>query len=174
MQRFMEGAEVYAIAVAAGVFIIALAILLAFLARRALITVFSRFTWGPRIGGLLSTTTFYVILIFGVFTGLGTMGINMTPIIAGLGLGGFALGYAFRDALSNLLAGIMILIYRPFEEGDHVSVSGCEGMVTEINLRYTTLEGDGQKFMVPNSLILTTPLKILQPPDAEPEAKTDS
>jgi small conductance mechanosensitive channel len=162
MDELSQAAPVYAMKITAGFLIILLAIFTAFVTRWILRNAFNRFSWGPRIGVLLSTTAFYVVFIFGVFTGLGTMGINMTPILAGLGLGGFALGYAFRDALSNLLAGIMILIYQPFEEGDHISVSGCEGKVAEINLRYTTLDGDGQKFMVPNSLVLTTPLKIMQ------------
>jgi small-conductance mechanosensitive channel len=148
--------------ITAGVFLIALAISSAFVVRRILRGIFGRFTWGPKIGALLSSAVFYVIFVFGVFTGLGTMGIDMTPILAGLGLGGFALGFAFRDALSNLLAGIMILIYKPFEEKDTISVVGCEGKVMEINLRYTVLDGGDQTFMIPNSLILNNPLKILK------------
>lgn len=163
MQHITQTAQIYALAFTAGTLIIAIAIVSAFIAKRVLLSVTSRFSWGERLGDLLATTAFYIILVFGVFTGLGTMGINMTPIIAGLGLGGFALGYAFRDALSNLLAGIMILMYKPFDEGDNIAVAGCEGRVSEINFRYTVLDGENQKFMVPNSLIMTNPLKILQP-----------
>jgi len=80
--------------------------------------------------------------------------------VAGLGLGGFALGFALRDALSNFLAGLLILVYRPFRIGDYLSVSGCEGVVSEINLRYTVLQGEKEEMMVPNSVLFTTPLRV--------------
>src|SRR5262249_11304139 len=67
-----------------------------------------------------------VLLIFGAITALGTLGVNVSALVAGLGLTGFALGFAFRDALSNVLAGVMILIYRPFHHGDQVLVAGFE------------------------------------------------
>jgi small-conductance mechanosensitive channel len=146
-----------------GLVLIGIAVLAAFLIRSILRRVFRKFVWGPRVGTLISTTVFYGILILGILTGLGTMGVNMIPIIASLGLGGFALGFALRDALSNLLAGVLITVYQPFKEGDTISVSGCQGTVTEINLRYTVLENELDRFMVPNSLIFTKPLKITYP-----------
>ena len=100
--------------------------------------------------------------LFHPLRGLGTAGVNIVPVIAGLGLGGFALGFAFRDALSNLLAGVLIIIYQPFREGDTISVMGCQGRVTETNLRYTVLDNELEQFMVPNSLIFTKPLKIIR------------
>lgn len=146
-----------------GLILIAIAVLAALLIRSVLKRVFRKFVWGPRVGTLISTTVFYGILIFGILTGLATMGVNMTPIIASLGLGGFALGFALRDALSNLLAGVLIIVYQPFQEGDTIYVSGCQGTVTEINLRYTVLENELDRFMVPNSLIFTNPLKVTYP-----------
>ena len=146
-----------------GLIIIIAAVLAAILVRLVLRRVFRKYIWAPRVGMLISATAFYSIMILGILTGLSTMGVNITPIIAGLGLGGFALGFALRDALSNLLAGILIIIYRPFAEGDTVSVSGCQGTVTETNLRYTVLENENERFMVPNSLIFTKPLKVIFP-----------
>lgn len=153
----------------AGFVIIGLAILLASALRYVLRRTFRKFIWAPRVGMLITATVFYTILVFGVLTGLGTMGINMVPLIAGLGLGGFALGFAFRDALSNLLAGVLIIVYQPFKEGDTISVSGCQGKVTETNLRYTVLDNDSEQFMVPNSLIFSKPLKIF--PSGKEEIK---
>jgi small conductance mechanosensitive channel len=154
---------VRALSIMAGLAIMLGSILAGYIVRFILRRMFKELPWGQKVGSLISTTVFYAILLFGIFTGLGTMGVNITPIIAGLGLGGFALGYAFKDALSNLLAGALILIYRPFDEGDRISVSGCEGKVTQINLRYTVLDNMTERYMVPNSLILTTPLKIVSP-----------
>ena len=112
------------------------------------------------IDRLISGFLFYTILILGIFTGLNTMGVKIGPVIAGLGLGGFALGFALKDALSNVLAGIMIILYRPFKIGDYLLVSGCEGSICEINFRYTVLQHKDETFMIPNSVIFTTPLRI--------------
>ena len=103
---------------------------------------------------------YYSILILGILTGFNTMGVKMGPLIAGLGLGGFALGFALRDALSNLLAGVMILLFQPFRIGEVLTVAGCEGDVCEINLRYTLLRGTEDTIMIPNSIIFTNPLRV--------------
>lgn len=102
------------------------------------------------------------LIIFGVVTALGTLGINVSALVAGLGLTGFALGFAFRDALSNVLAGVMILMYRPFHRGDEVAIMGLEGRVTGIDLRYTTLEREDKMFLIPNSILLTNAISINQ------------
>ena len=100
------------------------------------------------------------VLIFGLVTALGTLGINVSALVAGLGLTGFALGFAFRDALSNVLAGVMILMYHPFRRGDFVSVMGLEGKVAGIDLRYTMLQSDTKTFLIPNSILLTNPISL--------------
>ena len=103
------------------------------------------------------------LLVLGVITALGTMGINVSALVAGLGLTGFALGFAFRDALSNLLAGVMILMYHPFHRGDRIAITGLaglEGEVVGIDLRYTTLQSPEKKFLIPNSLLLTNAISV--------------
>ena len=57
---------------------------------------------------LVLSTVFYLVIVLGLVTGLNTMGVKTTPIIAGLGLSGFALGFALKDVISNLLAGVLI------------------------------------------------------------------
>jgi Mechanosensitive ion channel, beta-domain len=91
------------------------------------------------------------------------LGVQMAPIIASLGLGGFALGFALKDVISNFLSGVLILIYRPFKEGDYLLVSGCEGKVTEINMRSTILSGENTTYMIPNAAIFTNPLQLKAP-----------
>jgi len=100
------------------------------------------------------------LLIMGIITALGTLGINVAAVVAGLGLTGFALGFAFRDALSNVLAGVMILLYHPFHRGDHVAVAGFEGEVTGIDLRFTTLQAESKTFLIPNSILLTNAISV--------------
>lgn len=119
-------------ATAAGIFI-------AFwIAAKILELIIGRFTGrvphNPDLVELLGRTA-KIALVFGAVTALGTVNINVSALVAGLGLTGFALGFAFRDILSNLLAGVLILLYRPFGRGDRISVTGLEGTVTHIDLR---------------------------------------
>jgi len=100
------------------------------------------------------------ILIAGCICALGTLGVNVNAIVASLGLTGFALGFAFKDVLGNLLAGAMILFYRPFSRGERIKVTDFEGIVLKIDLRYTTLVGDGKTYLVPNSNLLSNVITV--------------
>ena len=101
-----------------------------------------------------------IIVIIGFITALGTMGINVSAIVAGLGLTGFAFGFAFKDMLSNFISGIMIFIYEPFKLGDTIEVDGKVGKVVDINLRYVTLVNDEAQILVPNSLSVSKSLEV--------------
>ena len=104
------------------------------------------------------------IIIVGAIVALGRMGINVSALIAGLGLTGFAFGFALKDILSNLLAGILTLIYKPFQVHDHISImipglsGNLEGTVVKIDLRYTTLQSQGKIVLVPNSILFSNAL----------------
>ncbi|MCK4739865.1 MAG: mechanosensitive ion channel [Deltaproteobacteria bacterium] len=112
------------------------------------------------IVNLFRQTSKSALLIFGGVTALGTAGINVSGLVAGLGLLGFAIGFALKDALSNLLSGVLILIYQPFKVGEEVEVAGLKGVVTNIDLRYTTLKGESEVFLIPNSTLFTKPITI--------------
>ncbi|MDZ4742116.1 MAG: mechanosensitive ion channel [Verrucomicrobiota bacterium] len=114
---------------------------------------------------LIRQTCKAAILILGVITILATLGVNVSAVVASLGLTGFALGFALRDALSNLLAGAMILLYRPFTLGDRIVVTSFEGIVTDIDLRYTTLSLDEKIFLIPNSVLFTNPITVVRRAD---------
>jgi len=101
-------------------------------------------------------------LAFGVVTALGTSGFNVSALVAGLGLSGFVLGFALKDVLANVVAGALILSYRPFRTDDRVSVAGFEGLVTEIDMRYTTIQADDRRILVPNSTVMTSPVSVLK------------
>ncbi|MFZ2656740.1 MAG: mechanosensitive ion channel domain-containing protein [Victivallales bacterium] len=111
---------------------------------------------------LAGSTIKIAIMIIGAITALGTLGINVNALIAGLGLGGFALGFALKDALSNLLSGALILIYHPFSAGDTITVAGCQGVVFEVNLRYTILQGENKVYLIPNSSLFTNNIEVLK------------
>ena len=109
---------------------------------------------------LLANFSYVSILLFGVLTSLGVVGIDVTALITGFGLTSFALGFAMKDIISNLLAGVLIILYSPFRVGDRIRVSSYEGEVLEINLRYTVLEGDGERVLVPNSTMFTNIISV--------------
>ena len=109
---------------------------------------------------LLDRAAYAAILGFGAICALGTAGFDIFPLIAGLGLLGFALGFALKDALSNALSGVLILLYRPFVAGDTIAVAGFEGKVVDTDLRYTRLEADGARYLVPNATVLNSPVTV--------------
>ncbi|WP_238596814.1 mechanosensitive ion channel family protein [Psychromonas sp. psych-6C06] len=96
-----------------------------------------------------------LIMILGLFIALAQLGISLAPILAGLGVAGFIIGFALQDTLGNFAAGMMILIYRPYDVGDLVEVGGgVFGKVESMNLVSTTiLTIDNQTLVIPNSKI---------------------
>ena len=111
---------------------------------------------------LLARTSSITLIIFGFVTALGTLGVNVSALVAGIGLTGFALGFALKDTISNLLSGILILLYQPFKIGNTIKVSGYEGDVVSIDLRYMELNSEGNKILIPNSKLFTDPIIVLQ------------
>ena len=111
---------------------------------------------------LLSRVVSVMLVLLGVVTALDTLGFKVSALVASLGLTGFALGFALRDALSNLLAGILILVYRPFQVNDRISVAGQTGVVVKIDLRYTTIDADGKIVLLPNATLFTNAITLLK------------
>jgi len=100
------------------------------------------------------------LLILGAISALGTIGLNITALVASLGLTGFALGFALKDALSNVLAGVLVMIYKPFKIGSTIKVIGYEGRVQRIDLRYTTIVCENRRILIPNSSLFNNPIEI--------------
>lgn len=136
--------------------------ILATVANRAIIKISKQMELNASLATLLARTAKITVIIFGFVTVLGTLGVNVSALVAGIGLTGFAIGFALKDTISNLLAGVLILVYRPFGIGNHIKISGYEGTVVSIDLRYTELEGEGNKILIPNSKIFTDPIIVLR------------
>lgn len=111
---------------------------------------------------LFARTSSITLIVFGVITALGTLGVDVSALVAGLGLTGFAIGFALKDTISNLLSGVLILLYRPFEIGNRIKIAGYEGTVVSIDLRYTELNFEEHKILIPNSKLFTDPITVLQ------------
>jgi len=102
----------------------------------------------------ISKLAYYLSLTFVMVFVLARFGIETTSIIAVLGGGALAVGLALQGTLSNFAAGVMLLVFRPFEVGDAVDAAGTAGKVIEIGVFCTTLHSpDNVKIIVPNSSI---------------------
>jgi small conductance mechanosensitive channel len=100
------------------------------------------------------SVTSKAVLFLGILIALSQLGIQLGPLLAGLGVVGFIVGFALQDTLSNFASGMMILIYRPFDVGDLIEAGGVMGKVSEMSLVSTSvLTVDNQKLVVPNNKI---------------------
>jgi len=103
---------------------------------------------------MIISTVSNVVLIIGVLIALSQLGISLGPLLAGLGIAGFVIGFALQDTLSNFASGMMILFYKPFDVGDFVEAGGIMGKVNHMTLVNTTiLTIDNQTVVVPNNMI---------------------
>jgi small conductance mechanosensitive channel len=122
------------------------------LAERAMAS--RRFTASRLLRDLVSRSSRRVVMIFGILVALSQVGVSIGPLLAGLGVAGFVIGFAMQDSLSNFASGVLILIYRPFDVGDTVEAGEVFGMVRDMSLVNTTiLTFDNQTLVVPNTKI---------------------
>jgi small conductance mechanosensitive channel len=109
---------------------------------------------------MVLSTTRSVIIMVGLLIALSQLGISLGPLLAGLGIAGFVIGFALQDSLSNFASGLMILIYKPFDVGDLVEVGTVFGTVRHMSLVNTTvLTIDNQTLIVPNNSIWQNVIK---------------
>ncbi|MEL6615686.1 MAG: mechanosensitive ion channel family protein [Bacteroidota bacterium] len=96
-----------------------------------------------------------VFFAFGAVTVLSELGIEVAPLIAGLGIAGLAIGFASQDTVRNLIAGITILVDRPFRVGDNIELQDTFGTVEEITLRSTRVRTlSNQIAILPNAKVI--------------------
>jgi len=134
------------------VFIFIVFIIIAKIIERIIIRVLNKKNTKITISKVIAGIIKNILVIIGFISALGTLGVNVSAIVAGLGLSGFAFGFAFKDMLSNFISGILIFIYEPFKLGDIIEVNGKIGKVIDINLRYVTMETEEIRALVPNSI----------------------
>lgn len=105
----------------------------------------------------LATSTRWGVIAMSVVACLGIFGIQTASFAAVIGAAGLAVGLAFQGTLSNLAAGTMLLIFRPFKVGDSVVVAGQAGVVDEIELFTTQIDtADNRRVILPNSTVFGT------------------
>lgn len=95
-----------------------------------------------------------LLLVFVIVAALDQLGVNTNSVIAVLGAAGLAIGLALQGSLQNFAAGFMLLIFRPFKDGDFVDAAGTSGIVEKIGIFSTTLRtGDNKEVIIPNGSI---------------------
>lgn len=104
----------------------------------------------------LRNLIYYFLLAVVVISALGRLGVNTTSLVALLGTAGLAIGLALKDSLSNFAAGVLLILFRPFDIDDVVSAAGITAKVEKITIFNTVFNtGDNQVVIVPNSKILS-------------------
>jgi len=102
------------------------------------------------IGSIIST----ILLLFVVIASLDQLGVDTTSLIALIGAAGLAIGLALQGSLQNLASGVMLIVFRPFNDGDFIEAAGVTGVVETIGIFTTTMRsGDNREIIVPNGAI---------------------
>jgi len=108
----------------------------------------------PSLVTFAKNVTYYVLVLFVAIAALNKLGVETTSFVAMVGAAGLAVGLALQGALSNFAAGVMILIFQPFDVGDRIEAGGTAGIVKEIQTFNTIIHTDDKKIViVPNSKI---------------------
>lgn len=114
------------------------------------------------VAGLVAALVKVAVIGGGLFVSLSVLQLDrtVTSLLAGAGIIGLALGFAFQDLAANLLAGVMMAVRRPLVAGDLVKTQGYLGFVEKLNLRNTILQDfEGQRVLIPNKLVFENPLE---------------
>jgi small conductance mechanosensitive channel len=104
----------------------------------------------------LTNLTYYSLIVLVVVAAAGRLGINTTSFLTIIGAAGLAVGLALKDSLSNFAAGVMLVLFRPFTDGDVVSTAGITAKVEKITIFNTLFcSPDNQLIIVPNNKIIS-------------------
>jgi len=137
-------------------FTIIIGVIAATLIRRSLKTFLdrTRIRTDPLLASFFVRAIYSIILVLSLITGLKTAGVPVETFIAGLGITGIIIAFGLRDTLSNLAAGLLLLIYRPFRAGETIEVEGSKGIVQELTIvNMQMITTDGVRVIMPNSKV---------------------
>ena len=108
------------------------------------------------MGAFIKQFSFYMLLLVVFIAVLSKLGVQTASLIAVLGGMSVAVGLSLRSSLSNLASGILVIMFKPLQIGDTITVNGSSGKVTKIELLFTYLQADsGDQIAVPNNQLVT-------------------
>lgn len=143
------------------------------LVRRAMSKVANRTLNSLSLRSLLVQTSYAAAWVAGILLAciVAFPDLGLSDLIALLGLGSVAIGFAFQDIFKNFLAGVLLLLQEPFSLGDQIIVGDFEGTVEEIALRSTQIRTyQGELVVMPNSIVFTSPVQVMT---GKPQRRTD-
>ena len=150
----ITGSEVLRAAV-----VLAVTLALALAARAVLVRALDRGDSDRYAGRLLGRFLSLLVVAVGLVYALGTVGVRITPLLGALGVGGIALALALQDVLQNFVAGVLLLVRRPFRVGHEVELGEYQGRVEDVNLRTVVVTTyDGLTVYLPNATVLKNPI----------------
>ncbi|HBA35263.1 MAG TPA: mechanosensitive ion channel protein MscS [Gammaproteobacteria bacterium] len=115
---------------------------------------FGKAGWDQILINFVSSIIYTLLLLVVVIASLNQLGVDTTSLIALIGAAGLAVGLALQGTLQNFAAGVMLIIFRPFKEGDFVEAGGSTGVVESITIFTTMMRtGDNKQIIVPNGQI---------------------
>ena len=120
-----------------------------------------RVSGNRQVIGLLARLSYIAVIAIGIFVALGILNLDktVTTLLAGVGVIGLALGFAFQDLAANFMSGVLMAVRRPFELDDVIESNDYMGVVEELSLRSTLIRTfQGQVVMIPNKDIFGSPL----------------
>ncbi|MBK5093275.1 MAG: mechanosensitive ion channel [Actinobacteria bacterium] len=139
--------------------IIVVAWILSRLIRKLVQKVVGRTSTEGHIDILIARGVEAVIIAIGVILALSEVGMSLSVAMAALGLMSVGIGFALKDILGNLLAGVILLVQHPFTIGDQVRVGEQEGTVENVRVRDTqVLTYDGERVFIPNQTVFNSPI----------------
>jgi small conductance mechanosensitive channel len=134
--------------------IVLLAIALGRLARTATLRALERTRADPSTRLLIGRTVFVTVMVVGSLAALGALGVPWPTVVALAGVLGLAASLALQDVLKNFVAGVYLLVERPFRIGESIKVKEFSGAVETIDVRTTVLRTpEGDAVMVPNAIL---------------------
>ena len=155
--RLLESAILVVPRLLAGALVLGFFWVLASLTRWSLRLILRRFIADLTLENLIKQVAYYTVWALGLVVATSALGLDPQALATGLGLSSVALGFALKDILSNFVAGILILLSRPFEIGDQIVIGETEGSVERISLRATLVKTyDGRAVLVPNAEVFTS------------------
>lgn len=124
---------------------------------RGVKSLMDRVDFDPLLERFVSNIVRTLLNIFVILAALTKLGFEMTSVIAVLGAAGLAVGLALQGSLSNFASGVLIIVFRPYHEGDYVEAGGVSGSVQEVSIFNTILmTPDNRRVIVPNSAITSS------------------
>jgi len=152
INQIQELLTVYGLKVIAALAIFIIGKIIAKMIKSGVSKAMARAKSDPILISFTSNMVYAGLLAFIIIAALGQLGIQTTSFIAILGAAGLAVGLALQGSLSNFAAGVLMIIFRPFKQGDFIEGAGVSGVVEEVHIFNTVMRtGDNKTIIIPNA-----------------------